>query len=440
MKDLKNNSGVKLWNRAKKIIPGGTQLLSKRSERFLPGQWPAYFNKAKGVEIWDLDGNKFIDMAYMGIGACVLGYSDPDVNKAVKEVIDAGNMTTLNSPEEVELAELLLKIDPWAGMVRFGRSGGEACTIAVRIARAFTGKEKVAFCGYHGWHDWYLSANLANDKALDGQLLPGLKPKGVPRGLKGTAIPFNYNKIEELEKIVKNNDIGVIIMEPVREHEPENHFLEKIRKIADKTKSVLIFDEITSGYRLKTGGAFKKYGVIPDIVVYGKAMGNGFPISAIVGKKNVMDAAQETFISSTFWTERIGPAAALATIKKFQKNKVASHLTKMGERIGKGWKKIAQEEGIILETHGIAPLISFSLKYGEDSQFLHTLFNQEMVKRGYLVSKAVYVSLSHTEEIIDKYLETVEQVFKIVRKAVEEGNAKGLIDGEVATSDFKRLT
>lgn len=440
MKDLKSNSGVKLWSRAKKIIPGGTQLLSKQSEMYLPGIWPSYFKRAKGVTVWDLDENRYIDMSYMGIGACVLGYADPDVNKAVKRVIDDGSMSTLNSPEEVELAQLLLKLETWAGMVRFGRSGGEACTIAVRIARAYTGKEKVAFCGYHGWHDWYLAANLADDKNLDGQLLPGLKPKGVPRGLAGTAIPFNYNKIQELEKIVKNNDIGVIIMEPVREHLPEDGFLEKVRKIADKIGAVLIFDEITSGFRIATGGAFKKYKVTPDIVVYGKAMGNGYPISAIVGKRDIMDAAQETFISSTFWTERVGPAAAIATIKKFQKNNVANHLIKMGQRVSKGWKKIAKKQGIKLEIHGIPPLTSFSFDYGDQNQILHTLFNQEMLKRGYLVTKAVYLSYSHSEEIIDRYLNEAEKVFVILKKAILEGNANKLLKGDVASSGFKRLT
>lgn len=437
---MKTNSGTKLWNKAKKIIPGGTQLLSKRSERFLPGLWPAYFKKAKGVYVWDLDGNKYIDMAYMGIGACVLGYSDKDVNNAVKNVIDAGSMSTLNSPEEVELSELLLKMEPWAGMVRIGRSGGEACAIAVRIARAYTGKEKVAFCGYHGWHDWYLSANLADNKALDGQLLPGLKPKGVPRGLKGTSIPFNYNKIEELEKIVKNNDIGAIIMEPVREHDPVDNFLQKVRKIADKIGAVLIFDEITSGFRIKNGGAFKKYKITPDIVVYGKAMGNGYPISAIVGKRKVMDAAQETFISSTFWTERIGPTAAIATIKKFQKKNVANHLMKLGERINQGWIKLAKKHGLKIEIHGITPLTSLSFAYDEDSQKYRTLFNQEMLERGFLVSAGVYLSYAHTAKIIDKYLKAVDQVFGIISKAFREGNVGKFLKGEVAFSDFKRIT
>ncbi len=224
--------GAELWEKAKKLMPGGSQLLSKRAEQFLPGQWPSYYAKAKGVELWDLDGRKLTDMSLMGVGACILGYADDDVNRAAEEAVRSGSISTLNCPEEIELAELLLKINPWAGMVRYTRTGGEAMAVAVRIARAFSRKDVVAFCGYHGWHDWYLSANLADDKSLDGHLLPGLDPLGVPRSLKGTAIPFGYNKAEELEKIAGEHDIGAIVMEPVRHHEPEAGFLQKVKKIA----------------------------------------------------------------------------------------------------------------------------------------------------------------------------------------------------------------
>ena len=194
--------GAQLWNRAKKLIPGGNQLLSKRSEKFLPGLWPAYYSKAKGCEVWGIDGKRYYDFAQMGVGSCVLGYADPDVNTAVIKAIADGSMSSLNCYEEVELAERLIGLHPWADMVRFGRTGGEACAIAIRIARAATQKSKIAFCGYHGWQDWYISANLGDTKNLDGQLLPGLEPRGVPRELKDTALPFNYNKLDELVKIV----------------------------------------------------------------------------------------------------------------------------------------------------------------------------------------------------------------------------------------------
>jgi len=440
-KKFKIKKGINLWNKAKKIIPGGTQLLSKRTEMFLPEQWPCYFKKAKGVEVWDLDDNKFLDMSAMGIGSCVLGYADEDVNKAVKKVIDQGSMSTLNSLEEVELAELLLKLHPWAKMVRYARTGGEAMAIAVRIARAYTGKEKLAFCGYHGWSDWYLSANLADNKNLDGHLLPGLEPKGIPRGLKGTTIPFHYNKIEELEEIVvKNKDIGMIVMEPMRYQEPENEFLEKVRKIADRISAVLIFDEISSAWRFHIGGVHLKYGVNPDIAVFAKGMSNGFPMAAIIGKKDVMEAAQETFISSTYWTERVGPAAAIATIEKMMEKKVPDYLEKIGKIILKGLRQSADNKGLRIKIIGLPALIHSSFDYGKNSQALQTLFTQEMLKKGILASSGVYLAYSHKQEDVEEYLEKVDEVFSLISKAIKNNKIYDLLKGPVAHKGFKRLT
>lgn len=437
---MKIKKGQKLWNRAKEIIPGGNQLLSKRSERLLPDQWPAYYKKAKGVEVWDLDGNKYIDMSLMGVGSCILGYADNDVNNAVKNVIDNGSMSTLNSPEEVELTELLLKLHPWAGMVRFARTGGESMAIAIRITRAYTEKDKVAFCGYHGWHDWYLSANLADNKNLDGQLLPGLEPLGVPRCLKGTAIPFTYNKIEELKNIVsKNKDIGTIVMEPTRHYSPEDGFLNKVRQLANEIKAVLIFDEITSGWRMNVGGIHELYNVYPDVVVYAKGISNGFPMAAIIGKEKIMDMAQDSFISSTYWTERIGPAAAIATINKLKRNNVPFHLIKIGNLISKEWKKLADSHNLRINVMGIPPLPAFAFDY-QEKQILHTLFTQEMLKRGFLASMAVYVSYSHKKKHIKKYLDSVDEVFGIIKNAIDNGNARNLLKGPVAQTGFKRLT
>jgi len=434
------STSQELYKKAKDLIPGGTQLLSKRPEMYLPDQWPSYYQKANGVDIWDMEGNKYTDMSIMGIGACILGYADDDVNKAVKDAVDAGSMATLNCPEEVELAELLIKLNPWADMVRYARTGGEAMAVAVRIARACSGKDRVAFCGYHGWHDWYLSANLADDANLDGQLLPGLDPTGVPRGLTGSSIPFNYNRIDEFENIIeKHNDIGVIVMEVIRHHEPENDFLNNVRKIADEIGAVLIFDEITSGWRLNVGGVHALYNVNPNIAVYGKAMSNGYPMAAIVGKRDVMDAAQSTFISSTYWTERIGPVASIATINKMQENNVPSHICKIGNLIRASWGKLAQENDLKIHTEGISPLPTFILDY-EESQALHTLFTQEMLGRGYLASKSVYVSYCHNEQNVEKYMEDVDDVFGVLRKAIGQGNVKELLKGPVAHVGFKRLT
>ena len=313
--------GQKLYSRAKRIIPGGTMLLSKRPEMFLPDQWPSYFSKSKGCKVWDLDGKMYIDMSIMGIGTNILGYGNDEVDDAVRKTILDGNMSTLNCPEEVYLAEKLIEIHPWSKMVRFARSGGEANSIAVRIARAASGKDKIAICGYHGWHDWYLSTNLQNEKGLDTHLLPGLSVVGIPKALSGTVFPFEYNNIESLENIIKTNDIGTIKMEVSRSFAPKKGFLESIRKIADEKNIILIFDECTSGFRETFGGLHKKYAVIPDMMMLGKALGNGYAITAVVGKEEIMSACEDTFISSTFWTERIGPSAALKTLDVMQKEK-----------------------------------------------------------------------------------------------------------------------
>ncbi len=432
-------TGINLWKKAKKMIPGGSQLLSKRSEMFLPDQWPSYYKKAKGVKIWDLDDNQFIDMTIMGVGTCTLGYADDDVDTAVKKAIDNGSMATLNPPEEVELAELLIELHPWAEAVKYARTGGEAMVIAIRIARAYTGKDKIAFCGYHGWHDWYLASNLADNANLNGHLLTGLNPYGVPRGLIKTALPFEYNNIDELKAIVKENDIGVIVVEPIRHHKPENNFLSNIREIADDIGAVFIIDEITAGWRLNIGGAHLIYDIIPDIIVLGKAMSNGYPMSAVVGKLEVMDAAQTSFISSTYWTERIGPTAAIATINKMQKYNIPKHLDKIGALISEGWEKLALEHQIDIEILPPHALATFNFNY-ENAQELKTLFTQEMLKKGYLASSSVYVSYSHTKEIVDHYLSNVNEVFGLIKQAIDQCNVLNLLKGPVAHSGFQRLT
>jgi len=436
---MSRNSGAVLWKKAKCLIPGGSQLLSKRSEMFLPDQWPSYYTKAKGVEIWDLDGNKYTDMSIMGVGACILGYADNDVNAAVHAAVDNGSISTLNCPEEVDLAELLLKLHPWADMVRYTKTGGEAMAVAVRIGRAHTGKDIVAFCGYHGWHDWYLAANLADSKNLDGQLLPGLEPKGVPRGLKGTSLPFNYNNLAELEQIVEKNDVGGIVMEPLRHHEPAPGFLAGVRRIADEIGAVLIFDEVTSGWRMNVGGVHALYKVIPDIAVYGKAMSNGYSMAAIVGKKEVMKSAQESFISSTYWTEGIGLVASIATINKCIDKQVPEHLIAIGKQISRGWEDLSKDYSLPLEVMGIPPLTTFHF-VSDNSQVMHTLFTQEMLERGFLASKSVYVSYSHSNLNVEDYLSNVEEVFGIIQHGIENGKINSLLKGPVAHEGFKRLT
>jgi glutamate-1-semialdehyde 2,1-aminomutase len=430
-----------LYRKAKTMIPGGTQLLSKRPEMFLPDLWPAYYEKAKGCEVWDLDGKKYVDMITMGIGACILGYADEDVNDAVKRIIDKGNMSILNAPEEVELAELLCSLHPWAGMVRYTRGGGEAMTVAVRIARAKTRKDKVLFCGYHGWHDWYLSANLAEDGALDGHLLPGLAPRGVPRALRGSSHPFVYNDTKGFRDLVDKykDEIGVIVLEAIRNIEPEKEFIQAIQDISRELGIVFIVDEITSGWRLNLGGAHLLYGLEPDIAVFAKAISNGFPMGAVIGKTAVMEAAQETFVSSTYWTERIGPTAALTTIKKMKDRNVSRHLIDTGKRIQDGWTAAAAEHGLPIHVSGIYPLGHFNFEH-KDPLVLKTLFTQLMLEKGFLASTAFYASYAHKENHVSDYLRAAGECFSFIAQAVASGNPEKHLKGPVCHSGFKRLT
>lgn len=436
-----SGTGQHLYEKAKKRIPGGTQLLSKRPEMFLPEQWPSYYSRARGVQVWDLDGNQYVDMSSNGIGACVLGAADPEVNEAVKAAIDAGSMSTLNVPEEVELAELLCELHPWSDMVRYARSGGEAMAMAVRIVRAKSRRDRVAFCGYHGWHDWYLAANLAEERALDGHLLPGLEPAGVPRGLLGTALPFRYNHIDELKNIVSKyrNELAAIVMEPIRGHDPEPGFLEQILEIANEIGAALVFDEITSGFRLNTGGAHLLFGVQPDVAVFAKAMSNGYPMAAVVGRGDIMQAAQSTFISSTYWTDRIGPVAALATIRKHLRCEVPKHLIRIGKMVQEGWRTAARRVGLAIEVGGIAPLAHFGFE-GEQSQAASTLFTQLMLERGFLADASFYATYAHEDEHIESYLEAVQEVFAVIAEGLEHNSLLTQLKGPIAHTGFSRLT
>ncbi len=431
-------TGQKLWKRAKTVIAGGNMLLSKRPEMFLPEQWPAYFSRAKDCTVWDLDDKAYIDMSIMGIGTNTLGYGHPEVDDAVRRTIDAGNMSTFNCPEEVYLAEKLIELHPWADMVRFARSGGEANALAIRIARAATGKSKVAICGYHGWHDWYLAANLGDEKNLAGHLLPGLEPNGVPESLRGTIYPFNYNNFAELEALVNQQDIGVIKMEVSRNHGPEDGFLQKVRDLATARGIVLIFDECTSGFRQTFGGLHKMYGVEPDMAMFGKALGNGYAITATIGRREVMEAAQTTFISSTFWTERIGPTAALKTLEVMQREKSWETITNTGLAITERWKQLANKHDLSISTNGLPALTGFSFN-SADALAYKTLISQEMLAKGYLAGTSVYVCTAHTPEIVDAYFEQLDPVFGLIRECEDGRDVMSLLKGPICHAGFKRL-
>ena len=432
------NKGQKLLKKAKNIIPGGNQLLSKRSEMFLPDLWPNYYSKAKGCKIWDLENKMYYDFAGMGVTACTLGYSNNQINKSIIGAVKQGSLTTLNAPEEYEFARLLTKIHKWSDMVKFSKSGGEACMMAIRIARAFSKKEKIAFCGYHGWHDWYLSANLENNKSLDNQLLPELKTVGVSDSYRGSIFPFYYNNIESLEKLLKKQNIGIIIMEPMRSVPPKNNFLNNVRKLATKYKCVLIFDEITSGFHDYYGGLHLRYKVYPDIAIFGKSIANGFPISAIVGKKDIMNKSQDTFISSTMWTEKIGFVAGIKTLRYMKEKKIQNQIIKKGKFIQKIWHENAKIFNLKINISGqdSMPYLSFDYKNNLE---ISTYFTQEMLKKKFLASNLVSISSAHSLEIMKKYKKACLITFKKI-SAILALKKKFPLKGPVKHSTFRRLT
>lgn len=436
-------SGAATYSRARQVIPGGTQLLSKRPEMYAPDVWPAYFREARGVEVVDVDGREFVDMSSMSVGACLLGYADADVNAAVTRRVMLGAMCSLNTPDEVDLAELLLRIHPWADAVRYARAGGEALAIAVRIARAATRRSKIAFCGYHGWQDWYLAANLVDDASRDplaGHLLSGLEPAGVPRELAGTALPFQYNRLDELAAIVKEhgNDLAAVVIEPTRRDRPEPGFLEGVRALADRCRAVLVFDEVSAGWRLCLGGAHLLFGVQPDMAVYSKAIANGFPLAAVLGVDSVMQAAQESFISSTMWTDGVGPAAALATIRKLQQHDVPTHVASIGETFREKMLEAARRRVVAIEFSGPPALTAMAFDHPE-SAALQTRFTVGMLQRGYLMGAGFYPSFAHRAGHIDACVEAADEVFAELHAAIESGDPAAGLPGPVKHSGFQRL-
>jgi glutamate-1-semialdehyde 2,1-aminomutase len=435
-----SGAGQALYLHAKTLIPGGTQLVSKRPEQYAPDKWPAYFSEARGCEVVDLDGRHFLDFATSGIGTCLLGYANPAVTSAVLRRVQLGSMCTLNSPEEVELAELLLGMHPWAHKIRLGRSGGEALAIAVRIARAGTGKDVVAFCGYHGWSDWYLAANLGDNNALNGHLLPGLSPTGVPGHLRGSALPFNYNKIDELRVIVRQHgaNLAAVVMEPTRAVLPDPGFLEDVRQICDDAHIPLIFDEVTAGFRQARGGVHLKLGVLPDIAVFAKALGNGHPIAAIIGTAAAMDAAQDSFISSTYWTEGVGAAAAVATLKEMKRIDVPAHVGRIGTLVRNGLADRAKAHGVPLKFTGHPGQMYLGFE-NEHADGLMTLYIVRMLERGFLVGGAFYPTLAHNDNNVAEFLKASTEVLPELSEATRAGDASERVGGNVKHSGFRRL-
>jgi len=435
---VKKNKNKDLWKRAKKIIPNGNMLLSKNPDQFIPDIWPTYYSKASGVKIWDLEGNLYKDFSIMGVGTNILGYANREVDLAVKNSIKKSNMSTFNCPEEVYLAEELIKMHPWSDMVKFARTGGEANTIAIRIARAATANHTVAVCGYHGWHDWYLAANLSSNKNLDNHLLPGLKANGVPRDLKNSIYTFEYNKFDELKKLVMEKKIGIIKMEVSRSEPPKNDFLLKVRKLCNQKNIILIFDECTSGFRETYGGLHKKYKVNPDMAIFGKAIGNGYALTAIIGKKEIMENSLSTFISSTFWTERIGSVASLKTLEIMKREKTWNYITNLGKKIKNGWKEIANNNNINIKISGLDALPLFTFESNCHLEY-KTYLTQEMLKKGLLASNTIYVSTAHDENKLKDYFSILDETFNNLSKYENGSKNLKFLTNKKSKQSFKRL-
>jgi len=432
------NKGQKLYKKAKKVILGGNMLLSKRPEMFLPNLWPAYFSKSEKVFVWDLDGKKYTDMIF-AVGQNILGYKNLELNNQIIRSIKFGNMTTLNCPEEVYLTKKLIKLHPWAGMAKYARSGGEANALAIRIARAASKKDGVAICGYHGWHDWYLSTNLKSKKKLSKHLLEGLDPIGVPKVLKDTVHAFNYGNLNELSQIIKNKNIGVIKMEVCRTSLPDLNFLRQVRKIATKNNIVLIFDECTSGFRRNLGGMHMNYKIYPDMVMFGKALGNGYAITAVVGKKEIMKKAETSFVSSTFWTERIGFVAALKTLDLMEKKKSWKIIIRNGKYLIKKIKELASKNNLGIKISGIESIIYFNFLSKKNLAY-KTFLTQEMLKKNYLASNQIFLSIYHTKKIIDEYIFFLDPIFKKIsffeKKKIGKEN---FLKNKICHKTFQRL-
>lgn len=429
-----------LWRKANEYIAGGNSLFSKRPDLYSKNMWPTYYTRAKGCKILGIDGQNYMDFSNMGVGTNILGYSNVEVDNAVKKRVSKGNMSTLNSIEEIDLAKKLVEMHPWSNKVRFTRSGGEANSLAIRLCRAANPKrQKIAFCGYHGWHDWYLASNLKNKKSLDIHLLAGLNPKGVYSGLKGSVFPFEYNNFKELEKLVKKNkDIGIIKMEVMRNVRPKENFLKKVRKLADKHKIILVFDECTSGFRESYGGMHLKYKINPDVLILGKALGNGYGINAVVGKNFVMNEAKLTFVSSTFWTEASGFTAALKTLEIMKRKKTWEYITNLGKYVKKRWKEISKKNNLKIKIAGIDALPNFYFK--TNHLIYKSLITQEMLKNNILATNNIYISCAHNKKNLNKYFKILDRVFKIISKCENNNDdVYRYLHSEISRSDFKRL-
>lgn len=431
-----------MYGRALQLMPGGTQLFSRRVDRVIPGLSPMYVDHAAGVDVWDLDGNHYLDFG-MGCGPVILGHCYPAVNEAVVAQVRKGNCFTANDPLEIALAQLLVEVVPCAEMVRFFKTGGETNAAAIRIARGVTGRQVVAFCGYHGWHDWYLAANLADPNTLNSHLLPGLDTRGVPSALKGTAIPFEYNNLKSLRAVFEahHGEVACVIMEACRSKQPEPGFLQGVRDLAHEHGALLIFDEIVTGFRMALGGAQEYFGVTPDMATFAKALSNGYPLGAICGRREVMQEVASMFISSTYFSDSVGLAAGLATVSELREKPVLEHVWAMGRLLKDGVNALAAQHGLAFHCDGYPPVMHLGFDEPDEHRriLMTTVYLQELVKSGIMSLMGAYLSYSHRPEHIEVYLAAAQRGLAAVKEGLDRGNLEDRIEAGLWGSHFRRL-
>ena len=431
------SENTKLWKRTKEKILGGTMLFSKRPQNFLPEKWPPFYSKAKKCYIWDLQKKKYLDVSLMGIGTNILGYSNELINNKVIKAVKSSNMSTLNCFEFTELTEKLLSMHPWFGKAKFAKTGSEANTIALRIARCSAKSQNVAVCGYHGWQDWYLAANIMNKKNLNNHLMTNISSDGVNKSLKKNIFSFNYNDYESFLNIVEKNEIGTVFMEVSRNFRPKNRFLEKIRSYTKRKNIILIYDECSSGFREDFGGLHKKYNVKPDLAVFGKALGNGYPITVVLGDSELMNNAENSFISSTFWTDKIGAVAALATLDLMEKMKSWKIISFQGNKIKNKWREFSIKYNLDINIYGLDAMPSFTFKSNRDLEY-RTLIAQEMLKKNILATNTVYLSIFHDDKILKKYFNVLESIFYNISRI--ENNIENIkLETAIIQPGFNRI-
>lgn len=420
-----------LWARATPIIPAGTQTLSKGPTQYVDGVAPKYLQRGEGSHVWDVDGNEYIDCA-MGLGPILLGHCYPATTEAVKAQVREGISFSLMHPLEVEVAEALVEVIPSAQAVRFGKNGSDATAGAVRCARAYTGREHVAHCGYHGWLDWYIGSTTRN--------------RGVPKGDIALQHAFCYNDIDSLARIFDAypHQVAAVIMEPVQLTEPKDGFLADVEELAHTHGAVLIFDEIITGFRLALGGAQEYYNITPDLSCVGKALGNGFPISAVVGRAGIMREFDDIFFSFTFGGECVSLAAAKATIHELRTKPVLEHLWRLGRRLREGCTALLAELALeeVAQVSGLPPrvMLAFQEAGGADALAVKSLFQQEAIKRGVLYAGQHFICYSHTEQDIDCMLETYSDAFEILRKAIDARAVEERLEGTKVQPVFRPVS